>query len=108
APIPSLLAISGVHHHLVKKGERTRVGLIVESGEPREVHHFAMLLGYGANTGIVKVCSKMGISTIQSYRGAQIFEAVGLNREFVDKYFTWTPTRIQGIGINEVASENEK
>ncbi len=146
APIPSLLATAGVHHHLVKNGERTKVGLIVESGEPREVHHFALLLGYGANAinpylafeslddmirrgilpsevdhktavkkyikaankGIVKVMSKMGISTIQSYRGAQIFEAVGLNREFIDKYFTWTATRIQGIGINEVATDTEK
>ncbi len=146
APIPSLLATSGVHHHLIKKGERTKVGLIVESGEPREVHHFALLLGYGANAinpylafetlddmirrkilssdidhktavkkyikaankGIVKVMSKMGISTIQSYRGAQIFEAVGLNAEFIEKYFTWTASRIQGIGITEVAKESEK
>ncbi len=146
APIPSLLATSAVHHHLIKKGERTKVGLILESGEPREVHHFALLLGYGANAinpylafetlddmirrrilpsdvdhktavkkyikaankGIVKVMSKMGISTIQSYRGAQIFEAVGLNSEFIDKYFTWTSSRIQGIGIDEVAAESEK
>ncbi len=146
APIPSLLATAAVHHHLIKKGERTKVGLIVESGEPREVHHFALLLGYGANAinpylafetlddmirrgilptdidhktavkkyikaankGIVKVMSKMGISTIQSYRGAQIFEAVGLNSEFIDKYFTWTSSRIQGIGITEVAAESEK
>ncbi len=143
APIPSLLATAGVHHHLVRRGERTRVGLIVESGEPREVHHFAMLVGYGANAinpyvafetlddmiqqgmlaegmdhpqavkkyikaankGIVKVMSKMGISTVQSYRGAQIFEAIGLKKEFVDRYFTWTPTRIQGIGLDEVAAE---
>ena len=146
AAIPSLLATAGVHHHLVKKGERTKVGLIVESGEPREVHHFAMLLGYGANAinpylafetlddmirrgilpaeidhktavkkyikaankGIVKIMSKVGISTIQSYRGAQIFEAVGLNPEFIDKYFTWTATRIHGIGIQEVAKETER
>ncbi len=146
APIPSLLAIAGVHHHLIKNGERTKVGLIVESGEPREVHHFALLLGYGANAinpylafetlddmirrgilpkevdhktavkkyikaankGIVKVISKMGISTIQSYRGAQIFEAVGLNKEFINKYFTWTLTRIEGIGINEIAKETEQ
>ncbi len=146
APIPSLLATAGVHHHLIKNGERTKVGLIIESGEPREVHHFAMLLGYGANAinpylafetvddmirrgilpkeidhktavkkyikaankGIVKVMSKMGISTIQSYRGAQIFEAVGLNKEFINKYFTWTQTRIEGIGINEVATETEQ
>ena len=146
APIPSLLATAGVHHHLIKNGERTKVGLIIESGEPREVHHFAMLLGYGANAinpylafetlddmirrkilpadidhktavkkyikaankGIVKVMSKMGISTIQSYRGAQIFEAVGLNKDFVNKYFTWTQTRIEGIGIKEVATETEQ
>ncbi len=146
SPIPSLLATAGVHHHLVKRGERTKVGLILETGEPREVHHFALLLGYGANAinpylafetlddmirrgilppeidhktavkqfikaankGIVKIMSKMGISTIQSYRGAQIFEAIGLNRDFVDKYFTWTASRIQGIGINEVAAEMEK
>ncbi len=146
APIPSLLATAGVHHHLIKNGERTKVSLILETGEPREVHHFAMLLGYGAsainpylafeslddmlrrgilppeidhktavkkyikavNKGVVKVMSKMGISTIQSYRGAQIFEAVGLNKEFVDKYFTWTPTRIEGIGLSEAASETEK
>jgi glutamate synthase (ferredoxin) len=146
APIPSLLATAGVHHHLIRKGERTKVGLLVESGEPREVHHFGLLLGYGANAinpylafeslddmirrkvlpadidhktavkkyikaankGIVKIMSKMGISTIQSYRGAQIFEAVGLNREFVDKYFSWTATRIQGIGIQEVALETER
>ncbi len=145
APIPSLLATAGVHHHLIRQGLRTKAGLIIESGEPREVHHFGLLLGYGANAinpylafeslddmirrkvlpadidhktavkkyikaankGIVKIMSKMGISTIQSYRGAQIFEAVGLNREFVDKYFTWTATRIQGIGIEEVAVETE-
>ena len=143
APIPSLLATAGVHHHLIKNGERTKVGLIVESGEPREVHHFGLLLGYGANAinpylafetlddmirrkilpsdidhktavkkyikaankGIVKIMSKMGISTIQSYRGAQIFEAIGLNKDFIDRYFTWTPTRIQGIGLDEIATE---
>jgi glutamate synthase (ferredoxin) len=142
APIPSLLAVSAVQHHLLREGTRTRVGLVVESGEPREVHHFALLLGYGAsainpylafetihdmvrqgtlpggdadraeqkhvkavNKGIVKVCSKMGISTIQSYHGAQVFEAVGLNSPFVDEYFTWTASRIGGIGIDEVAEE---
>ncbi len=141
-PIPALLATAGVHHHLVRAGTRTRVGLVVESGEPREVHHMALLLGYGAGAinpylafetlddmigqgllagvdhkkaiknyikalgkGVVKVISKMGISTIQSYRGAQIFEAVGLAREFVDRYFTWTVSRIGGIGIDVVASE---
>jgi len=143
AGIPSLLAVAGVHHHLVRRGERTRVGIILESGEPRETHHFALLLGYGVqavnpyvafetldgmiqagqlpaeidhaeavahyikavNKGIVKAMSKMGISTIQSYRGAQIFEALGLNKAFVDRYFTWTATRIEGIGIDEVAEE---
>ncbi len=142
APIPSLLATAGVHHHLVREGTRTRVGLVLESGEPREVHHFSLLIGYGAGAinpylafetlddliragvlegvdhpdavakyikalkkGIVKVMSKMGISTIQSYRGAQIFEAIGLNREVIDKYFTHTASRIQGIGIAEIFEE---
>jgi glutamate synthase (NADPH/NADH) large chain len=141
APIPSLLAVSAVHHHLVGAGTRTRVGLVLESGEPREVHHFALLIGYGASAinpylafetvhdqvrlgmiagtaeqaerryrkaiakGIVKVISKMGISTIQSYHGAQVFEALGLNQDFVDEYFTGTPTRIGGIGIDVVARE---
>ena len=141
-PIPALLATAAVHHHLVRSGARVRVGLVVESGEPREVHHMALLLGYGAgaicpylafetfddmvrhgtlngiepaqavknyikalNKGVIKVASKMGISTVQSYRGAQIFEAIGLNREFVDKYFTWTASRIGGIGIDTVAQE---
>ncbi len=128
-PIPALLAVSGVHHHLIREKTRTRCGLIVESGEPREVHHFALLAGYGASAvnpymalstidqlreegyipesytpdklhksfvkaavkGLLKVMSKMGISTQQSYRGAQIFEAIGLNQEFVDEFFTWTP-----------------
>jgi len=142
APIPALLAVSAVHHHLVRRGERCRVSLLLESGEPREVHHFALLIGYGVGAinpylafeaiddmirqgiltgidhkhavknylkavgkGVVKTMAKMGISTIQSYRGAQIFEAVGLNSEFVDKYFTWTATRIEGVGIDEVARE---
>ena len=142
AAIPALLAVSGLHHHLIRKETRTRVGLILESGEPREVHHFALLVGYGASAvnpylafetlddmireglltgldhktavknyckavvkGIVKTMAKMGISTIQSYRGAQIFEAVGLNKSFVDKYFTWTASRIEGIGADEVARE---
>ena len=141
-PMPALLATAGVHHHLVREGTRVKVGLIVESGEPRETHHMALLLGYGAgainpylafetlddmlrqtllkgmdhaqavknyikalNKGVVKVISKMGISTIQSYRGAQIFEAIGLDKEFVDKYFTWTSTRVGGIGIDVVARE---
>jgi glutamate synthase (ferredoxin) len=142
APIPALLATAGLHHHLVREGTRTRIGLIVETGEPREVHHMALLIGYGAgainpylafetlddmiregllprvdhktavknyikalNKGVLKVISKMGISTIQSYRGAQIFEAIGLNKEFVDRYFTWTASRIGGIGIDVVAEE---
>ncbi len=142
APIPSLLAVAAVQHHLLREGTRTRVGLVIESGEPREVHHYALLLGYGAsainpylafetihdmirqgllpggdadraeqkyvkavNKGIVKVCSKMGISTIQSYHGAQVFEAIGLNGPFVEEYFTWTASRIGGIGIDEVAEE---
>ncbi|MBI2993474.1 MAG: glutamate synthase large subunit [Gammaproteobacteria bacterium] len=142
APIPALLAVAGVHHHLVRSGDRCRVGLVVESGEPREVHHAAMLIGYGAgainpylafetladmihhgllpgvdqeravynyvkalNKGVLKVISKMGISTIQSYRGAQIFEAVGLDKSLVDTYFTWTASRIGGIGIETLAEE---
>jgi glutamate synthase (ferredoxin) len=142
AAIPALLAVAGVHHHLIRQGTRTQVGFVIESGEPREVHHFALLLGYGAagvnpylafetlrdmidrelltgididkavanyikaiNKGVVKVISKMGISTIQSYCGAQIFEAIGLNEDFVDHYFTWTPSRIGGIGLDVIAEE---
>ena len=142
APIPSLLATSAVHHHLIREGNRTKVGLVIESGEPREVHHLSLLVGYGAgavnpylaletvrdmaNTGkfngtdpdhavenfikasekgLVKVMSKMGISTVQSYRGAQIYEAIGLNQELIDEYFTWTPSRIQGIGLDLVEEE---
>src|SRR5439155_6674779 len=142
APIPALLAVAGVHHHLIREGTRTQVGLVLESGEPREVHHFALLIGYGcgainpylafetlddmlrqglltgidhktacknylkaAMKGVVKVISKMGISTIQSYWGAQIFEAVGLKQAFVDKYFTWTPSRVEGVGIDLIAKE---
>ena len=129
-----------MHHHLVREGTRTRCALVVESGDAREVHHCALLLGYGAgvvnpylafetlddmihqgiltgvtheeavknyikalNKGILKVMSKMGISTLQSYCGAQIFEAVGLDRPFVDKYFTWTASRIGGVGIDVIA-----
>ncbi len=144
APIPSLLATAGVHHHLIREGTRSKVGIVVESGEPREVAHCALLLGYGAaavnpylaletlydmarsdahpgitdyktaeksfvkavHKGIIKVMSKMGISTLQSYRGAQIFEAVGLNGEFIDRYFTWTPSRIGGVGIEEIEKES--
>ena len=142
APIPALLAVAGLHHHLIREGARTRVGLILESGEPREIHHFALLLGYGVSAinpylafetlddmihqgmlvnttsqkalakyvkaavkGVVKTMSKMGISTIQSYRGAQIFEAVGLHSSVIDRYFTWTASRVQGIGIDEIARE---
>ena len=142
APIPSLLATAAVHHHLIREGQRTKVGLVVESGEPREVHHFCLLLGYGAGAvnpylaldtvqdlaergeldgtdpdyavknylkanekGLLKVMSKMGISTVQSYRGAQIFEAVGLNQDLIDQYFTWTPSRVAGIGLDAVAAE---
>ena len=141
APIPSLLATSAVQHHLIREGKRTQCSLIVESGEPREVHHFALLIGYGASAvnpylafetvhdqvkqgavpgpaaeaekkylkavvkGLVKVISKMGISTIQSYHGAQVFEAVGLSQDFVDEYFTWTSSRVSGIGIDVVATE---
>jgi glutamate synthase domain-containing protein 2/glutamate synthase domain-containing protein 1/glutamate synthase domain-containing protein 3 len=142
AAIPALLAVAGVHHHLIREGTRTQVGLVLESGEPREVHHFALLLGFGAaavnpylafetlydmiqqgmlpgisyeraiknfikavNKGIVKVISKMGISTIQSYTGAQVFEALGLKEEFIDQYFTGTASRIGGIGLEEVARE---
>lgn len=142
AAIPALLATAGVHHHLIREGTRTQVGLIIESAEPREVHHFALLIGYGAGAvnpylafatvkdmieegvltnldrkkavdnyvkaaskGILKVMSKMGISTAQSYCGAQIFEAIGLNRDVVDRYFTWTSSRIGGIGLNVIAEE---
>jgi glutamate synthase (ferredoxin) len=139
AAIPALLAISAVHHHLIKNGKRTHVGLVLESGEPREVHHFALLLGYGAaamnpylafetldgmirdghltgidhhqavkqfikaaNKGVIKVMSKMGVSCVQSYCGAQIFEAIGLNQEIIDKYFTWTASRVGGIGLEAI------
>ncbi|MDE2940341.1 MAG: glutamate synthase large subunit [Chloroflexota bacterium] len=142
APIPSLLATAAVHHHLIREGTRTRVGLVMETGEPREVHHFCLLLGYGASAvnpylalatvqdladrgelngtkpdyavknfikanekGLLKVMSKMGISTAQSYQGAQIFEAVGLNQDFIDQYFTWTPSRVEGIGLDVVEEE---
>jgi glutamate synthase domain-containing protein 2/glutamate synthase domain-containing protein 1/glutamate synthase domain-containing protein 3 len=162
APIPSLLAVSAVHHHLVREGTRLRAGIVLESGEPREVHHFATLIGYGASAvnpylmletldelafkgliaravngaapaqpapegrvaaatlssaeaaqnvvkaidkGLLKTISKMGISTIQSYRGAQIFEAVGLGRGLIDRHFTGTASRIGGVGLGELAQE---
>jgi glutamate synthase (NADPH) large chain len=139
--IPSLLACASVHHHLIREGLRTSVGLVVESGEPREVHHFCCLAGYGAEAinpylafetltamkaelpqkldekeiikryiksidkGLLKVMSKMGISTYQSYCGAQIFDAVGLKSDFAAKYFTGTATRIEGVGLAEIAEE---
>ena len=141
APIPSLLALTAVHNHLVRERKRTQVALIIESGEPREVMHFALLTGYGAsainhylaietledmaekglltvdfpaalknykkaiNKGLLKVFSKMGISTLQSYRGAQIFEAIGLNHELIDRYFTGTASRIEGVGLDVLARE---
>ncbi|MGB9612208.1 MAG: glutamate synthase central domain-containing protein, partial [Bryobacteraceae bacterium] len=143
APIPSLLALSAVHNHLVREGTRTQVCLIIESGEPREVMHFCLLIGYGAsavnpylaietlenlaergllpegltfeqalrnykkavNKGLLKVFSKMGISTLQSYRGAQIFEAIGLNSDVVNRYFTGTASRIEGVGLDVIAEE---
>ena len=142
AAIPSLLAVAAVHHHLIREGSRTRCGIVLESAEPREVHHFALLAGYGAGAvnpylafaslrqqirdgllknvpeeeaidhfvkavdkGLLKVMSKMGISTLQSYRGAQIFEAIGLSTKLVERYFTWTASRLEGIGLAEIASE---
>src|SRR5439155_9408254 len=142
APIPSVLATAGLHHHLVREGSRMKATLIVETGDAREVHHYCLLIGYGASAvnpylafetlddmirqvlltgidhrkavnhytkavkkGVLKVMSKMGISTLQSYRGAQIFEAIGLDQNFVDTYFTNTPSRIGGIALDEIADE---
>ena len=143
APIPSLLSTAAVHHHLIRKGYRGQVGLVVEAGDVWEVHHFACLLGFGAtainpylalssirdiklsgkleteldpdqlkknyvkavNDGLLKVFSKMGISTLQSYQGAQIFEIIGLNSSVVDKYFTGATSRIEGMGLDEIARE---
>src|SRR5689334_22691290 len=143
APIPSLLALTAVHNHLVREETRTQVALIIESGEPREVMHFALLIGYGAsavnpylametledmvmrgllppqitpekallnfkksiNKGLLKTFSKMGISTLQSYRGAQVFEAIGLNKHLVEKYFTGTVSRVEGVGLDVLANE---
>jgi glutamate synthase (NADPH/NADH) large chain len=143
-PIPSLLFTSAVHHHLIREKTRTMVGLVVETGDAREVHHMALLVGYGAGAinpylafesvedliaqelyglvgidphvavknyikaagkGVLKVMSKMGISTVASYRGAQVFEAIGLDRDLVDEYFTGTVSRIGGIGLDEIAEE---
>ncbi len=140
--IPALLAVAGLHHHLILQGTRTKVGLVLESGEPREVHHFATLIGYGcgainpylafetiedminqkllldvepaaavknfikaATKGVTKIASKIGISTLQSYRGAQIFEAIGLNQSIIDKYFTRTASRIEGADVVVIAQE---
>ena len=142
APIPSLLAVSAVHHHLVHTKERTSVGLVVETGDAREVHHIAMLIGFGAaavnpylafesiedliregeltgiepataarnylkalGKGVTKVMSKMGISTVSSYTGAQAFEAIGLNRDVIDEYFTGTPMQLGGVGLDVLAEE---
>jgi glutamate synthase domain-containing protein 2/glutamate synthase domain-containing protein 1/glutamate synthase domain-containing protein 3 len=141
APIPSLLALTAVHNHLVREGSRTQVAVIIESGEPREVMHFALLIGYGASAvnpylaietiedmikrgyldcspedaiahfdkaiskGLLKTFSKMGISTLQSYRGAQVFEALGLSKDLVEQYFTGTVSRIEGIGLDVLAEE---
>ncbi|GGR24986.1 glutamate synthase large subunit [Agromyces mediolanus] len=143
APIPSLLMLSTVHHHLIRAETRMRVGLIVEAGDVREVHHVALLIGYGASAvnpylametcedlvrsgvitgvspedavhnvikalgkGVLKIMSKMGISTIASYAGAQAFEAIGLSQEFIDEYFTGTTSKLGGIGIDVIAAEN--
>jgi glutamate synthase domain-containing protein 2/glutamate synthase domain-containing protein 1/glutamate synthase domain-containing protein 3 len=141
--MPSLLAVAAVHHHLVRRGTRLRTGLVIESGEPRNIHHMATLIGYGAaainpyvmfesideladrsllpqdlsreeaeqrivkaiGKGLLKTIAKMGISTIQSYCGAQIFEAVGLERELIDTHFTGTPSRIGGVGLEELSTE---
>ncbi len=143
AAIPSLMAVSAVHHHLIRKGYRGQVGIVVEAGDVWEVHHFAALLGFGATAinpylalstirdmrlrgkmqteldvdklkknyikavceGLLKVFSKMGISTLQSYQGAQIFEILGINKTVVDKYFTGAVSRIQGLGLDEIAQE---
>ena len=143
APIPSLLLTSAVHHHLIREKTRTQVGLLVEAGDVREVHHVALLIGYGAaavnpylamesvedlvragpstgrrprrrrsanlikalGKGVLKVMSKMGISTVASYRGAQVFEAIGLSQELVDRYFTGTVSQLGGIGLDVVAAE---
>ncbi|MGH8218423.1 MAG: glutamate synthase large subunit, partial [Steroidobacteraceae bacterium] len=142
AAIPALLAVSALHHYLIREGLRTRVSLVIETGEAREVHHFALLIGYGASAinpflafetldgmirdelltgvdhakacknfvkaatkGVVKVMSKMGISAVQSYHGAQVFEAVGLRQDVIDEYFTFTSSRIGGIGVDVIAQE---
>ena len=142
APVPALLAVSGLHHYLIREGLRTRVSLVLETGEAREVHHFSTLIGYGCSAinpyvafeaiddmiregllpkldhktacknfvkagtkGVIKVMSKMGISAIQSYRGAQVFEALGLRQDVIDHYFTGTASRVGGIGLDVIAQE---
>ena len=142
APVPALLAIAGLHHYLIREGLRTRVSLVLETGEAREVHHFSLLIGYGcsainpyvafeaiddmiregllpkldhkgacknfvkaATKGVIKVMSKMGISAIQSYRGAQVFEALGVRQDVIDHYFTGTASRVGGIGLDVIAQE---
>lgn len=144
APIPALLASAGLHNHLIRNEIRTNMGIVLESGEPREVHHFCTLLGYGVTAinpymayesirdlacrdqldgltyeegkknyikgsvkGILKVITKMGISTTRSYHGSQIFEAVGLRKDLVDKYFANTPSRVEGIGLEQIAQESQ-
>ncbi len=145
APIPSLLMIAGVHHHLIRAQNRMKVGIVVEAGDVREVHHVALLIGYGASAvnpylametcedlvrsgfittvtpekavrnvitalgkGVLKIMSKMGISTVSSYAGAQAFEAVGLSQAFVDQYFTGTTSKLGGVGIDVIAAENDR
>ena len=142
APLPALLAVAGLHHHLIRQGTRAQASIILESGEPREVMHYALLLGYGVDLinpylalesarhlchegtlavddparatanflkanlgGVIKTMSKMGISTVASYRGAQIFEAIGLNKSVIDEYFTATSSRVEGIGLPAIASD---
>jgi glutamate synthase domain-containing protein 2/glutamate synthase domain-containing protein 1/glutamate synthase domain-containing protein 3 len=142
APIPSLLAAAAVHHHLIRTGDRTRCAIILETGEPREVMHFSLLIGYGVSAinpylafecladlvragilknidvatatknyikavdkGLMKVISKMGVSTLQSYRGAQIFEAIGLSSQVINRYFTWTASQVEGAGLDVIARE---
>jgi len=146
-PIPALLATAGLHHHLIRKGLRTHAGIVLESGDPREVMHFALLIAYGANAicpylalatvralseeerldiprtpeealdayitavkkGLLKTLSRMGISTIRSFHGSQIFEALGLGSVLVDRYFTGTVSRVGGLGLQEIAHEaNER
>jgi glutamate synthase (ferredoxin) len=142
APVPALMAVAGLHHYLIREGLRTRVSLVLETGEAREVHHFSLLIGYGvsainpylafetldrmigegmltgvdhktacknfvkaASKGVIKVASKMGISSLQSYRGAQVFEALGIRQDVIDEYFSWTSSRIGGAGTDVIAQE---